>query len=198
MKLPILGHTSPDGRIFFLTRFCEIALPRPKEEKYSRQDTYPKIDSFISKFTPVHDESFSQKLAVRICSELYKYKMVASSVPEYPAFWNSWAVSAASSPSNPWTTGSKKYFLHTGTASSITWLLPSSPWRRYSCWPGNLPAADPHSAGAVHDHVGAVRHWRLRYPRRQIILRASGRWQSFLQPGPYLRRRNNKDKQSDT
>src|SRR5215471_13907224 len=123
------------------------------------------------KVSPRNDESFGQKRAGRICSELFfTYKLVASSVPEYPAFWNFWAVSAASSPSKPWTTGSKQYFLHTGTASSLTWLLPS--WRglRSSRWPANLPAADPHSAGAAHDHVGAVRHWRLRYPRRHITL----------------------------
>jgi dienelactone hydrolase len=34
-----------------LASFWGIALPRPKQEQCHRQDTYPKVDSFLSKFT---------------------------------------------------------------------------------------------------------------------------------------------------
>ena len=35
----------------FLGQFSRNCLERPKEEKCNRQDNYPKIDSFMSKFT---------------------------------------------------------------------------------------------------------------------------------------------------
>ena len=39
----------------------EKLLERPKQEQCHRQDTSPKIDSFLSKFTELHIQASSQR-----------------------------------------------------------------------------------------------------------------------------------------
>jgi hypothetical protein len=51
-----LRNSSVDQRVPFLGQFSRNCLERPKEEKCNRQDHYPKIDSFMSKFTNISTE----------------------------------------------------------------------------------------------------------------------------------------------
>jgi hypothetical protein len=122
--------------------------------------------------------------------------MVASSVPEYPAFWNFWAVSVTSSPSRalddrfeevlPSHSYGIIYYVVASLMVLATFFLLA--WKRASRRPNTQEQLmirwGPFIIGGCVI-LGAKSHCARRMRHR------------FLQPGPYLRRRNNEDKQSD-